>query len=339
MNGFPVHSAADIVFSEQKTKNIEVTTDANMKKLTKNLIVAALFGGVIIASDSVIGAPTFIPNDLYFGFQNQTGGGSADYIINLGPTNGIVGGSSVVNLSGFSISTFKAASLQGINASSIWGGVVGGNSSDNPSFIWATQLRSGGPGAPSVPGSSAPAATGSFADDAAIADLSELNCPAVGSGVLDTSKTWENYVEPSFSYGTFYGDSGINPDSSFDYTNTVLYEDLYVSGTTGSAHPYVYQGYFTLNLTGGSAVFTFTPKNAPAPLTQPVIQSITVSTNSATVVWTAVPTHTYQLQYDTDLNFSNWVNVGTAKLASLSLMTNTDTSATQSSKFYRVTGQ
>jgi len=293
-----------------------------MKKMTKNLVVAALLGGAFIASTSAF-AGQFIQNDLYLGFQNKNGDCSADYIINLGPTNSVItGGTTNVNLSAdISYSTFTSASLLGTNASGIYAGVVGGNANDNPSFVWATQFRSGGAGAPSVSGSTAPTATSDFQDDQTIQDLSQLDGPAVGSGVLDSSKTWETYVEPTFTAGTFWGDSGINPDSSFDYTNTVLYEDLYVSGTTDSAHPYIYQGYFTINLTGGKASLTFTPKTAPAPLTQPVIQSITVSTNSATVVWTAVPTHTYQLQYDTDLNFSNWVNIGTAKLATLSALT------------------
>ncbi len=50
--------------------------------------------------------------------------------------------------------------------------------------------------------------------------------------MLDTSKSWENYVEPANANGTFYGDTGINPDSPVG-TNTVLYEDLwYVSNSS-----------------------------------------------------------------------------------------------------------
>src|SRR5271155_5515173 len=84
-----------------------VKRSKNRKKLMKKLTIAAsLVGGAIMASQSVYGA--FTANDLYLGFQNQAGGASSDYIINLGPSSSILGGTSLVDLtSDFSLSDFN----------------------------------------------------------------------------------------------------------------------------------------------------------------------------------------------------------------------------------------
>ncbi len=92
-----------------------------MKKLTR---AALLVGGAILATQSAFGG--LVQNDLYLGFQNSSGGGSADYIINLGAASSIVGQSPVVDLSGaFSSSLFNDSTLQG-TSSQIMAGVVGG---------------------------------------------------------------------------------------------------------------------------------------------------------------------------------------------------------------------
>ena len=76
-----------------------------MKKLTT---AALLVGGAILASQSAFALPTLVNDDLYLGFQNLNGGGTADYIINLGAASGIVNQSSPVDLSGdFSSSLFN----------------------------------------------------------------------------------------------------------------------------------------------------------------------------------------------------------------------------------------
>jgi hypothetical protein len=237
-----------------------------MKKLTT---ASLILGGAILASQSAFGQ--YIANDLYMGFQNQAGGGSADYIINLGAASGIVGSSSVVDLSSsFSLTDFNA--VLG-TSSSMFGGVVAG-SNGNPPDLYATQLRSGGAGIASVPGSSSPATF--YKGDLLLgySDLSQLAlvAPAAGTGVLDTSKAWENYVEPAYANGTFYGDTAINPDSSVS-SSSVLYEDLWYdsNSSTSVKKPFTYEGYFTLNLGGivGSSVvqptLTFTPAAVPEP--------------------------------------------------------------------------
>jgi hypothetical protein len=233
--------------------------------MKKSTIAAFLFGGAILASSSAFGQ--FVNNDLYMGFQNRAGGGAADYIINLGAASSIVGSSSVVDLSSdFVLSDFNT--VLG-SSSSMFAGVVGG-SNGNPPDLYATQLRSGGAGVSSVEGSTSPATF--YKGDLLVgySDLSQLAlvAPAAGNGVLDTSKSWENFVEPNYANGTFYGDTGFNPDSSVS-PSTVLYEDLWYdsNSSTSAKKPFTYEGYFTLNLTGSSPSLTFTPAAVPEPAT------------------------------------------------------------------------
>jgi hypothetical protein len=310
-----------------------------MKKIMKNLVTAAiLIGGAFMVTPSAFAQVSLISDDLYLGFENQVGGGTSDYVINLGPASGIVGSSTVVDLSSdFSLSNFK--SVLG-TSSSLFGGVIAA-SNGNPPNLYATQLRSGGAGLPSVPGSTSP---GTFYKGDILlgySDLSQLaNLPAAGNGSLDNSKSWETYVEPSIGPGTFYGDTAINPDSAVG-TNTVLYEDLwYVSNNSNlTKQPFTYVGYFTLSPTGSPSL-TFTPTNAPASLTAPRIVSISKAGSTVTVVSSnAVPTHNYQLQSTASLNPMSWSNAGSSVVAGGTLVTNTDASATGSPKFYRVQGQ
>jgi hypothetical protein len=239
----------------------------NRDKLMKKLTTAALLvGGAMLASQSAFAQPTFVNGDLYLGFQNQNGGGSSDYIINLGAASGIVSQSSVVDLSGdISSSLFNAPSLQGTSPQILWG-VVGANNAGNPSQVWGTLLRTSNIGTPALAGSSAPGGLSTAGDTIVAQQLSNLIAPPAGTGVLDGSKTWENYVEPALSIHSFWGNTGFNPDSSVD-TSTVLYEDLWGTSDSSSrgTQPFNYMGYFTLDLTGPSPSLTFTPQAVPEP--------------------------------------------------------------------------
>lgn len=289
-----------------------------------------------MAFQSAFAQPTFVANDLYFGFQNQDGGGTQDYIINLGAASSIVGGAVVVDLSSdFSLSKFNT--VLG-SSSTMYGGVVGGKqASSGTADVYLTQLRSGGAGAPSVPGSSVSAMITRSGINNAVATLTQLNAPAASTGILDATKSWESYVEPSLTGNSFYSQCGFNPDSAVG-PSTILYEDLYYNANGSiQSQPtaYVYQGYFTLDLTGGSPKLTFTPKDAPASLTQPVILSINYTGGSATVIWSTVPSYTYQLQYTASLSPTNWINVGSALVAGTTTMTNTS-DAPDPQRFYKV---
>jgi len=305
----------------------------------RNLITAAVFGGAILASSSAFGQ--IVGNDLYFGFQNQAGGGTEDYIINLGAASAIISQSSVVDLSGdFSLSDFDA--VLGAS-SSMFGGVIGAANTStsgqaNTADVYLTQLRSGGVGTPSVAGSSVSQQLSRNQDNTTYADLGTLFSPAAGTGGLDTSKSWESLVEPAFGTGTFQSNTGLNPDSPVG-TNSVLYEDLWYtsSSTLTGTQPFTYLGYFTLDLTGANPKLTFTPKNAPASLTPPVIVSVSKAGTTVTVVSSnAVPTYNYQLQYTTSLNPTNWTSVGSSQVAGTTMVTNSDTAATGATRFYRV---
>ena len=232
-----------------------------MKKMTT---AAVLAGGAILASQSAFAQAT--ANDLYLGFQDGPDA-SADYIINLGAASGIVGSSSVVDLSGdFSLSDFDT--VLG-SSSSLMGGVVGvfQTSGSNPApDMYATQLRSD-LGIPSMPGSAAPGDTSkSVINLSASPVLGGLDGPAAGTGVLDSSKSWQAVVEPGTASQNFYRNSGVNPDSSVS-PSSVLYEDLwYVSdGTLTDPAAWTYEGYFTLDLTGSNPSLTFTPQSVPEP--------------------------------------------------------------------------
>lgn len=231
-----------------------------MNKLTGAVFLA---GAVLAVQSAQAQNPgSFVPNDLYLGFQNSAGGGSADYIINLGPASAIIGGSSVVNLSSdFSLANFQSAGLSGSNAAPIMGGVVGGSNSGNPSDVYLTQFRSGGAGYNGLAGSSISGKSGTVTDGALFADMTQIDAPAAGTGVLDTSLSWEKYIEPANAAGTFSGDSGLNPDSVVG--SSVLYEDLWSSTSSGGLQPFVYDGYFTLNVSGTPSL-TFTPVPEPS---------------------------------------------------------------------------
>ncbi|MGB7769522.1 MAG: hypothetical protein WBN22_11800 [Verrucomicrobiia bacterium] len=290
-------------------------------------------------------------NNLYMGFQNSGGGGTVDYIINLGAASNIVGQSSVVDISSaFSSSLFNSSSLQGTSRQ-IWGGVVAASAAQNPSDVYGTQLRTSNFGNPAVAGSLRPNNDPSLwldtaQDTTAAQNLSTLAAPTAGTGALDGSKSWETLVEPNIDENSFYYYSvGFNPDSPVS-TNTVLYEDLWETSDSSSSRgdpgqPFVYVGYFTLDLTGASPKLTFTSTNVPASLTtQPVIVSIQKAGSTVTVVSSnAVPPFNYQLQYTASLNPTNWANVGSSVVAGSTLVTNTDTTATSTNRFYRVQGQ
>ena len=207
----------------------------------------------------------FVNNDLYLGFQNSAGGGTEDYIINLGAASGIVGQSSVVDLSSeFSLGDFDA--VLG-TSTSMFGGVVGGSNAQNPSDVFGTQLRTSNIGNWSLAGSSNPNSLGlTTAEDTTVAqNLSLLNAPAAGTGILDAGKSWESTVEPTLTAGSYYGSAGFNPDAAVG-ASSVVYEDLWESSDSASrgTQPFTYQGYFTLDLTGSSPSVTFTGVNVAA---------------------------------------------------------------------------
>ena len=232
-----------------------------MKNITK---AAILVGGALLACQSSFAGPTFKSDNLYFGFQNEANGNSANYIINLGAASTIVGGSSVVDLSSaFSLADFN--SVLGASTNTMYGGAAGGNQNFLNPDLYVTQLRTSNFGTPGVAGSATPTQINSTATQLGVGQFSAINASATDlTGVLDSTLSWQSSVEDQpgvFSQQSLWGQTGINPDSAVG-ANSVLTEDLYHSASGGA---FAYLGYFTLNTSAGNPSLTFTPSAAPVP--------------------------------------------------------------------------
>ena len=75
----------------------------------------------------------------------------------------------------------------------------------------------------------------------------------------------------------------------------------------------------------------------PAPiLSQPVIESLTLSNGVVTVNWCCVSNCTYRLQYNEDLGSSNWIDVLPVVQATGFTATASNVIGNASQRFYRV---
>jgi hypothetical protein len=68
----------------------------------------------------------------------------------------------------------------------------------------------------------------------------------------------------------------------------------------------------------------------------PVFQSVNRFGNSLAFTWSAMVGRTYQLQFSTNLTRTNWVNLGTAMIATNSTVSASDTLGPDPQRFYRV---
>jgi hypothetical protein len=69
--------------------------------------------------------------------------------------------------------------------------------------------------------------------------------------------------------------------------------------------------------------------------TPPVFQSITKSANTLTLIWSTLAGQTYRIQSNTNLNTTNWSNVGSSIIATNSTATISDIAGPQEQRFYR----
>jgi hypothetical protein len=237
-----------------------------MKQFTKAAILAT---GVVLGSQAA--KASFTANDLYLGFSSANA--SADYLVDLGQPAGLgIGGSTPVYLSGdLSASLFNSSFASGPLGVNM--GVVGGQNQFPSSYdLYATALRVGGPGDAAVAGSD----LSGFSHSAVAIGSAEVTLtgnpfPTAGNGAVDPSKSWTANVAPTFTSSSFYGASGINPNSAIDSSN-VLYEDLWNSTPN---NPYTYLGYFTLDVSGADPILSFTPSTTVAP--EPASAALIVS--------------------------------------------------------------
>jgi hypothetical protein len=83
-----------------------------------------------------------------------------------------------------------------------------------------------------------------------------------------------------------------------------------------------------------SAVATLTVVNVP------IIQTLLIMTNGQVLLtWTAPAGKTYQLQYTTNLNQTNWISLGSTITASNTVMSATNAIGSDKQRFYRVQQQ
>jgi hypothetical protein len=81
--------------------------------------------------------------------------------------------------------------------------------------------------------------------------------------------------------------------------------------------------------------FTVTVTGSQPP-PRPMIESITVSNQVVTLTWTAVPGHTYRLQFKQNTDDPNWTDIQPDIVASSTTVTATDATAPSTQRFYRV---
>jgi hypothetical protein len=220
-----------------------------MKQLTKAGILA-----VSAALASQAAQAQFTANDLYLGFTQSSA--TSDYIIDLGQASSITGQSTVVDLTpDFSSSLFNTIFTGGATGVSM--GVVGGNGTFGSIDLYTTIAGS----TPSTDTSGYGSSSGSLATAADRISTMSPDLPTAGNGLMETKKDWANDIAPTFTAQTYYGASGINPNSAID-SSGVITESLWQS-TPGNG--YVYLGYFTLDT---DTSLTFTSVNVvPEPTT------------------------------------------------------------------------
>ena len=68
----------------------------------------------------------------------------------------------------------------------------------------------------------------------------------------------------------------------------------------------------------------------------PVFQAMTLTNGTLTMTWSTEAGGTYQLQYNSDLSSTNWINLGNAVTATGATLTATDSVTNITQRFYRV---
>jgi hypothetical protein len=68
----------------------------------------------------------------------------------------------------------------------------------------------------------------------------------------------------------------------------------------------------------------------------PIFQTVTQAGGTITFTWSASQGQNYQLQYNTNLATTNWINLGAAVTATNSLMEASDNTSPASQRYYRV---
>jgi len=119
-------------------------------------------------------------------------------------------------------------------------------------------------------------------------------------------------------YSFTYGINGANPGAQL------------VQGSDG--------GFYGMTERGGQGgygtVFRFSV--GPTVPTTPAFQAVTLTNGRLSLTWSAETGSRYQLQSNTDLNSSNWTNVGSDLTATGATLSTTDSVTDRPHRFYRV---
>jgi uncharacterized repeat protein (TIGR03803 family) len=68
----------------------------------------------------------------------------------------------------------------------------------------------------------------------------------------------------------------------------------------------------------------------------PVFQTVTLTNSTLSLTWSTEAGGTYQLQYNSDLNSSNWINLGSPFTATGATLSTTDSLTNAPQRFYRL---
>jgi uncharacterized repeat protein (TIGR03803 family) len=129
--------------------------------------------------------------------------------------------------------------------------------------------------------------------------------------------------------GTLTSLYSFNENDAFIYADGNYPEDTLVQGTDGN--------FYGTTTSGGDydkgTVFSFSL--APPAIAAPVFQSVSQIGGLLTFTWSAVSNASYQVQYNTDLSSTNWLNLGSSVTASNTILSASD-SMTNARCFYRI---
>jgi uncharacterized repeat protein (TIGR03803 family) len=101
-----------------------------------------------------------------------------------------------------------------------------------------------------------------------------------------------------------------------------------VQGSDGNFYGTTYGG----GIGGGGTVFRLSVVAPPAP----AFQAVTLTNSTLSLTWTTEAGNVYQLQYNSDLDSTNWINLGSALTATGTALTFADSISNGPQRFYRL---
>ncbi|HEX9046829.1 MAG TPA: choice-of-anchor tandem repeat GloVer-containing protein [Verrucomicrobiae bacterium] len=114
--------------------------------------------------------------------------------------------------------------------------------------------------------------------------------------------------------------NGTNADGCYPMATLVQADDGRFYGTTQAGGTSSYGTVFRLTITPDA----------------PVLQGLAMTNGNITLTWSASVGAVYQVQYNTDLNSTNWINLGATNAATQTTMSASDAIGTDAQHFYRV---